>query len=467
MHRHRQFVVLWLVLLMGGITTAHAQQPPTLPEWSPSQALLKKLGGLFSVEGYLLQPPANYKLVIPDTGVPEGVSSYVWLGEERKDKTHPLLMVTLLVPPPEEARKLSPAEVATTLLAGIKDQRRDWTQTPMATGTVQGLKFVRIGWTGIDKKEKRKMQGWMMVAHDGDTFIALSSQDIVPYAEQSLPLAEAAARTFKLPDPRIFYSTRWTDHAQIYAMNPDGSKPVCLTPLSDTDYGAVLSPDGTTIAFTTHRDGVRALYLMNPDGTNQRRITQKEDAGLCAWSPDGSQLAFSSNRSGRYCIYVMQHDGSNVRKLTDGPSDDFPAWSPDGSQIAYEGNPDQNWRIYLANVDGSGTKAITKGKWSDRWPQWAAGGDQIAYTSYEQGKGQIYMMHPDGTAVKRLTNNAAEDRQPFWTADSRQILFHSNRAGKFDIYTFDLATHEERRLTTDPKDTAEVTTLGRSHSLTP
>ncbi|MCW3098963.1 MAG: hypothetical protein JWL77_4581, partial [Chthonomonadaceae bacterium] len=111
MHRHRQFVVLWLVLLMGGITTAHAQQPPTLPEWSPSQALLKKLGGLFSVEGYLLQPPANYKLVIPDTGVPEGVSSYVWLGEERKDKTHPLLMVTLLVPPPEEARKLSPAEV--------------------------------------------------------------------------------------------------------------------------------------------------------------------------------------------------------------------------------------------------------------------------------------------------------------------------------------------------------------------
>ncbi len=461
--RGNPLVLFFCLVLVGGITISRAQQAPALPQWSPSPTLLKKLGGPTSVEGYLLQVPESYEHVIPTAGTPDGVNSYFWVGPGRKDETHPLLMLVLLVPPIAQPQSWSLNQIAAEMLPEIKALRRDWTQTPPEAGIIQGMKFVRIRWTGMDRKEKRKMQGWIMVAREGDTFIELSSQDVVPYAEQTLALAEAAARTFKRLDQRILFSTQWSDHAQIYAMNPDGSKPVCLTPLSDSDYGASLSPDGTTIAFTTHRDGVRALYLMNADGTNQRRVTQKEDAGHCAWSPEGGQLAFSSNRDGHYCIYVMQRDGSNVRKLTQGPSDDFPAWSPDGRQIAYEGMSEKTWRISAVDVEGGAAKPLTKGKWDDRWPQWSPDGEVIAYTSYEQGKGQIYIMHPDGTAATRLTSNQAEDRQPSWTADGRQLLFHSNRAGKFDIYTLDLATKKEHRLTTESKDTSQVSTLGRSH----
>src|SRR5262245_4209052 len=36
-----------------------------------------------------------------------------------------------------------------------------------------------------------------------------------------------------------------------------------------------------------------------------------------AWSPDGSKIAFVSDRTGDWQIYVMNPDGTKVRKLTE------------------------------------------------------------------------------------------------------------------------------------------------------
>lgn len=256
------------------------------------------------------------------------------------------------------------------------------------------------------------------------------------------------------PPARLFFSVQWPDHSQIYSMRPDGSDRVCLTPTSDTDHHPAVSPDGKTVAFTTLRDGVRAIYLMNPDGTNQRRLTHEGDAGLCAWSPDGKRLAFSSNRSGRYCIYVMNADGTDVHRLTEGPSEDCPVWSADGRRIAYEGRQNNIWRVYVLNANGTGLHQITTEKWDNRWPQWSPDGRRIAYTSYEQGKGDIYTMRPDGTRATDQTDNPAEDRQPAWAGG--RLLFHSDRAGRFDIFSVGLNSRDASRLTADPKDTAEV-----------
>jgi tol-pal system beta propeller repeat protein TolB len=260
-----------------------------------------------------------------------------------------------------------------------------------------------------------------------------------------------------LPE-RLFFSVQRSDRArtysQIYSMKPGDAAQVCLTPASDSDYRPAISPDGKTVAFTTHRDNIRAIYLMNPDGTNQRRLTQDGDAGLCAWSPDGKRITFSSNRNGRYCIYVMNADGTNVRRLTDGPSEDYSVWSPDGRRIAYEARQNGVWRIVVVNADGTGTRPITTEKWDSRWPQWSPDEKLIAYTSYEQGNGDIYVMHPDGTRATRLTDNPADDRQPTWIAGG--LLFHSNRAGHFNIFAVSLNARDERRLTSETSDTAEV-----------
>jgi Tol biopolymer transport system component len=50
---------------------------------------------------------------------------------------------------------------------------------------------------------------------------------------------------------------------------------------------------------------------------------------LPVWSPDGRMVAFVSRRDGNEEIYVMNADGSGQRRLTRTPwNDKSPAWSP-------------------------------------------------------------------------------------------------------------------------------------------
>ena len=93
------------------------------------------------------------------------------------------------------------------------------------------------------------------------------------------------------------------------------------------------------IAFISEPNGggyCGVVYVMNADGSGQRRLTNAAAdpappgcAGEFnpAWSPDGREIAIVSGLSPT--IYVMNADGSGQRELTPGFS---PAWSPDGGR---------------------------------------------------------------------------------------------------------------------------------------
>src|SRR5262245_21277668 len=94
-------------------------------------------------------------------------------------------------------------------------------------------------------------------------------------------------------------------------MKADGSDVRRLTTNPTMDYWPLWSPDGKHIAFTSNRDGNYAIYVMDPDGNNQRNLTKTSGAKIrvtnnfATWSPDSRRLAFVSNQGGRYDIYVV------------------------------------------------------------------------------------------------------------------------------------------------------------------
>ncbi len=106
---------------------------------------------------------------------------------------------------------------------------------------------------------------------------------------------------------------------------------------------------GEKITFHSQRDGNREIYSMDPDGSNQTRLTNNTFTdGEPTWSPGGSRIAFNTNRDANTEIYVMDADGSNQTNLTNAPGsvESEPAWSPDGSKIAFQTNRDGfRWRV--------------------------------------------------------------------------------------------------------------------------
>ena len=65
-------------------------------------------------------------------------------------------------------------------------------------------------------------------------------------------------------------------------------------------------------------EGNTDVYSVSADGTDLQRLTT--DLGVDTdpwWGPDGSRVTFASDRDGDFDIYTMDPDGSNQRALTD------------------------------------------------------------------------------------------------------------------------------------------------------
>lgn len=136
-----------------------------------------------------------------------------------------------------------------------------------------------------------------------------------------------------------------------------------LTSPSIENREPVWSPDGQRIAFTSLQDGNLEIYVMNADGSNPTRLTHSPRVDwLPKWSPNGEYIAFLSSPNledgARNDIYIVRPDGTGLRQLTDDGLAHQMAWSPDGRRIAFVTHRDSNLalcspcntEIYMASL---------------------------------------------------------------------------------------------------------------------
>jgi hypothetical protein len=120
--------------------------------------------------------------------------------------------------------------------------------------------------------------------------------------------------------------------------------------------------------FDSSRDGNTQIYLMDANGSNQRRLTQDDsDDWGASWSPSGKQIAFNAALTGEMQIYVLGVDGNGpaipIALTSDPGSHITPSWSPSGSHLAFafEGlGPRPECEIRSIDASGNDIRDLTR-----------------------------------------------------------------------------------------------------------
>jgi TolB protein len=229
---------------------------------------------------------------------------------------------------------------------------------------------------------------------------------------------------------RIVFSADWVEpdpaacpspcpFQDVWIMDPDGSRAERLS-LGDTgEVPQSWSPDGATLLIDRFDDdgNLQVVALDAADTATSRALTSGPPNGLADWSPDGATVVFLSLRNGDEELYLMGPDGTDQRNLTRSPESDenLPRWSPDGRRIVFVSQRDGNREVYVMDADGRNLVRLTDSPGNDWFPEWSPDGRHIVFASSRDGDEELFVMAEDGTDLRQLTFNGAVEGKPDWT----------------------------------------------------
>lgn len=238
---------------------------------------------------------------------------------------------------------------------------------------------------------------------------------------------------------------------EIYIMNSDGTDQRRLTYNSWDDMEPWISRDGRKIVFQSDRGTGFDIFTMDIDGTNQVNLTNNGQFNIQpSFSPDGGKIAFMSTRDGNNDIFIMNSDGSTPVNLTaSSNSANFdPAFSADGSKIVFRSDRDGNNEIYVMNADGTNQTRLTfTPNVLEEQPMFSPDGSKITYNTQQDASSEIWVMNANGSSQTQLTSNAVLERHPSFSPDGTRIAFTSARDGNNEIYVMNANGSNPTRLT--------------------
>lgn len=205
------------------------------------------------------------------------------------------------------------------------------------------------------------------------------------------------------------------------------------------------SPDGRYLAVS--RPGYNELWVLHPDGSGLRQITDEAAAGFgYTWAPDGSALLA---RVARYdgprrfnAVKVFDVETGAVQQLTEYRTmmPALPMWSADGTQVlllsrgtletlatdraAFDPSKTAQPTLLVKNshiesVDAStGIRTVINASGEQSVLNLVASPDG-AQVAFERMGGGLHVMNADGTGLVDL----GMGNRPRWSPDSQWVVF--------------------------------------------
>jgi Tol biopolymer transport system component len=148
--------------------------------------------------------------------------------------------------------------------------------------------------------------------------------------------------------------------------------------ISQTGAAAVMSPDGTELAFVAQpHGGVPRLYVRHLDQIAAMPLAGTEEAGGPFFSPDGQWLGFFSGGK----LKKIAVTGGAPATLADAPFPRGGSWGEDGTIVFSPTWINSGlWRVPTAGGSAERLTTLAPGEGAHLWPQMLPGGRAVLYT---------------------------------------------------------------------------------------
>jgi len=214
------------------------------------------------------------------------------------------------------------------------------------------------------------------------------------------------------------------------------------------------SSKGDLVALQSYAGGTFHIWTMKPDGTGLIQVTTGHgDDREPRLSPDGTTIAFSSDRAfkGSYDIWTVKIDGSELKQITSSPADEYePNWSPDGKRLAFVSGTGIQGKsiecIDLATSQQSAIISVDPAKGRVDVPSFSPDGQSIAYVNFEGTGLFVNTAHlvvvPLSSPSRPTYTSKADDAFPFpaiWLGNDELIytaggkIFHATISGATEV----------------------------------
>jgi Tol biopolymer transport system component len=242
----------------------------------------------------------------------------------------------------------------------------------------------------------------------------------------------------------IVFTSERAGSADLFRIHPDGTGTERLTDDPAYDDQAAFSPDGNRIVFvSTLASGRANLWILDAATHKATPLTSGNGGDFRpSWSPDGAWIAFSSDRDsdfppsrGRWerlhlvDIYLIHPDGTGLKRISQhGGFCGSPKWTPDSKSVitycmsaqdtlTYRfGSEDGDNQILKINVENGETSPVSAGPGVKMLPAVLSSGE-IAYLRRDKAEHGVF--YSSGKAGPK----GSDLRCPSWSPDGAQVVY--------------------------------------------